>query len=79
MRVPQQAIGLQQPQVFRVDQRQQAFHLADQANREEDDSRWTHIQAALAVLERFVTEVQRQVLQPTQPPRELEPQRDGGT
>lgn len=29
MRVPQQAMGLQQPQVFRVDQRQQAFHLAD--------------------------------------------------
>jgi hypothetical protein len=61
-----------------VESWRQAFHLADQANREEDDARWTHIQAALTVLERFVTEVQRQVVVP-QPPRELEPQRDGGT
>lgn len=60
-----------------VDSWRQAFHLADQANREEDDARWTHVQAALAVIERFVTEVQRQVL-PYSPPRELESTRDRG-
>jgi fumarylacetoacetate (FAA) hydrolase family protein len=59
-----------------VESWRQAFHLADQANREEDDARWTQIQAALAVLERFVTEVQRQVLVRG---HELEAGRDGGT
>lgn len=60
-----------------VESWRQAFHLADQANREEDDARWNQIQSALTVLERFVTEVQRQVLA-TRNGRELEAGRDGG-
>lgn len=57
-----------------VESWRQAFHLADQANREEDDARWAQIQSSTAVLERFVTELQRQVLER----RELEAGRDGG-
>ena len=53
-----------------VEQWRLAFHVTDQANREEDDARWTHISSALTVLERLAVEIQRQVLIPA--PRELE-------
>jgi hypothetical protein len=42
-----------------VESWRQAFHLADQANREEDDARWDRIEAAMAVLKTFVLGVQR--------------------
>lgn len=38
----------------------QAFHLADQANREEDDARWDRIEASLATTKQFILGVQRQ-------------------
>jgi biopolymer transport protein ExbD len=44
-----------------VESWRQAFHLADQANREEDDARWAHIQSMLTTFERFITELQRQL------------------
>jgi hypothetical protein len=36
-----------------------AWNLSDQANREEEEARWNEIRAALLVMQRFVTEIQR--------------------
>lgn len=49
-----------------------AWSLSDQAGREEDDARWDEIRAAMQVMQRFVTEIQRQASL-------LEARRDGGT
>lgn len=59
-----------------VESWRQAFHLADQANREEDDARWDEIKAALTVMQRFITEVQRQLN--IRPPAELGSRGDDG-
>ena len=58
-----------------VESWRQAFHLADQANREEDDARWNRIEVALTVLQQFVTGIQRQLNIPPAP--ELEARGDG--
>jgi hypothetical protein len=42
-----------------VESWRQAFHLADQANREEDDARWDRIEASMNVIKTFVLGVQR--------------------
>lgn len=59
-----------------VESWRQAFHLADQANREEDDARWDEIKAALTVMQRFISEVQRQLN--IRPPAELGSRGDDG-
>jgi biopolymer transport protein ExbD len=51
-----------------------AFHLADQANREEDDARWDRIEASLDVTKQFIIGVQRFSLAPAP---ELEMRGDG--
>lgn len=58
-----------------VESWRQAFHLADQANHEEAEARWNRIEAALNVMQTFVTAVQRQLHIP--PPPELERRGDG--
>jgi hypothetical protein len=59
-----------------VESWRQAFHLADQANREEDDARWDEIKAAMSVMQRFIVEVQRQLN--IRPPAELGSRSDDG-
>lgn len=59
-----------------VESWRQAFHLADQANHEESEARWSRIEAALRVMQQFVTSVQRQLNIPPIP--ELEGSGDGG-
>lgn len=49
-----------------------AWSVSDQAGREEDDARWDEIRAAMQVMQRWVTEIQRQAAA-------LEARRDGGT
>lgn len=49
----------------------QAYHLEAAGNDAEESARWQRIEAALVVVQRFVTEVQRHA------PRSLEPGSDG--
>ena len=59
-----------------VESWRQAFHVADQANREEDDARWDRIEVALTVTKNFIVGVQRVYDIPGRAP-ELEARGDG--